>query len=451
MLKQDDIIIYTAEFYSNAETVGQVDGYTVFVPNMLVGETATVNVTYVKRNVAYARVVQITKQSEHSVAPQCKHFGKCGGCALSRMSYAEQLNFKRNKVAQNLRKIGKLDCEVLPCVPSPKQLKYRNKLSLPVCGKQGGAYLGMYQKGSHNGVRIDGCILSDDWSTTLVNEFTEYINEYKISPYDERSFRGEVRHLVARYVDGQLLVAIVTNGEFTRDLTPLIKRLDKRFDIFGLFVNVNTYKNNVIMGKNTRHIYGIKYIESEHLGVKFRLQIDSFFQVNNEVKDAIYGKVKELLDLSQTEALIDCFSGVGVLTNVLAEDKFDTYAIEIEPSAVEDAEQLAKLNGKHITNICGDANEELPRLTAKLANKRITMVVDPPRKGLGEKICDTILSAEVDNVVYISCDSATLARDLAQLSASYDITYVEPYDMFPQTDQVETLVHLARKNQYVLQ
>lgn len=445
MLKQDDIITYTAEFYSNAETAGQVDGYTVFVPNMLVGETATVKVTYVKRNVAYARVVQITKPSKLSVVPQCRHFGKCGGCALSRMSYEEQLNFKRNKVMQNLRKIGKLDCEVLPCVPSPKQLKYRNKLSLPVCGSMGNAYVGMYQKGSHKAVKIDCCLLSDDWSTTLVKVFTEYLNEQKIAPYDERSFKGEVRHLVARYIDGQLLVAIVSNGEFTRDLTPLIERLKKHFNKFGLFVNINTYKNNVIMGKSTRHIYGLKYIESDHLGVKFRLQIDSFFQVNNEVKDAIYGKVKELLNLSQTEALIDCFSGVGVLTNVLADDKFETYAIEIEPSAVEDAKQLAKLNAKRTVSICGDVNLELPRLTAKLANKRITMVVDPPRKGLGEKICNTILSADVDNIVYISCDSATLARDLAQLSARYDITYIEPYDLFPQTDQIETVVQLVRK------
>lgn len=445
MLKQDDMITYTAEAYSNAETVGQAEGYTVFVPHMLVGEKALVKVTYVKRNVAYARVVQLIKTSKLSVKPMCEHFGKCGGCTLSRMNYAEQLKFKRNKVENNLRKIGKLNCVVLPCVPSPKQLCYRNKISLPVCGKRGKAYIGMYQKGSHKAVQTNGCMLSDEWSKTLVNYFVDYLNEQGVEPYDERNFSGEVRHLVARYVDGQLLVAIVSNGEFMRDLKPLIERLGKHFDKFGLFVNVNTYKNNVIMGKTTRHIYGIEYIESEHLGVKFRLQIDSFFQVNNEVKNAIYSKVRELLDLSQTEVLIDCFSGVGVLTNVLANNHFETYAIEIEPSAIEDAKELAKLNNKSIVNICGDANVELPKLTKRLADKRITMVVDPPRKGLGQAICDTILSANVDNVVYISCDSATLARDLAQLSSAYDITYVEPYDMFPQTDQVETLVHLASK------
>lgn len=446
MLKQDDIITYTAESYSNAETVGQVDGYTVFVPNMIVGEKAMVKVTYVKRNVAYARAMEIIERSKESVTPACPHFGQCGGCSLMRMNYDEQLRFKRNKVEQNLRKISKLDCAVLPCVPSVKQLKYRNKLSLPIRGSIGRAYAGMYRKGSHKAVKIDGCMLSDDWSGILAEEFCGYLNEHKIAPYDERNFSGVVRHLVARYIDGQLLVAIVSNGEFRADLQPLIARLKKRFDKFGLFVNVNTYKNNVIMGKSTCHVYGIKHIESAHLGVKFRLQIDSFFQVNNEVKDAIYSKVKELLDLSKTEALIDCFSGVGVLTNVLAEDGFDTFAIEIDSSAAEDAKELAKFNGKRITNICGDVNVELPILTNKLSGKRITMVVDPPRKGLGEKICSTILSAGADNLVYISCDSATLARDLAQLSAGYEITYVEPYDLFPQTDQVEVVACLTRKD-----
>ena len=427
--------------------VGEVENYHVFVPYVIVGETARVKINYVKRNVAYGDAVEIISPSPLRVKPACPLFGKCGGCSLMQMSYDEQLVFKRNKVEQNLRKIGKLDCEVLPCVPSSKQLKYRNKLSLPLCGKRGNAYVGMYRKNTHSAVKIDGCMLSDGWSEVLIREFTAYVNELRIAPYDERTFKGEVRHLVARYVDGQLLVAIVSNGEFNRDTVPLIKRLGKYFDRFGLFVNVNENKNNVILGKSTRHVYGLKYIESEHLGVKFRLQIDSFFQVNNEVKDAIYGKVKELLDVSQTEALIDCFSGVGVLTNVLASDGFDTYAIEIDPSAVEDAKALAELNGKHITNICGDANVELPKLTKRLSGKRITMVVDPPRKGLGEKICDTIISANVDNVVYVSCDSATLARDLAMLAQAYDVTYVEPYDLFPQTDQVETLVHLSKKSQ----
>lgn len=445
MLKQNDVTTYTAESYGNAETVGTVNDTTVFVSHMIVGETAEVKVNYAKRNVAYADVVKLLKASPLRVKPSCAHFGECGGCSLMHMDYAEQLRFKHNKVAQNLRKIAKLNCEVLPCVPSDKTLAYRNKLSLPVQGKRGSAIVGMYRKGTHSVVETQGCKLSDKWAQTLVEVFCKYLNSEGIEPYNERDFSGVVRYLVARYIDGQLLVVIVSNGEFNRNLAPLIAMIGEHFDRFGLFVNVNTYKNNVILGKNTRHIYGLKYIESEHLGVKFRLQPDSFFQVNNGVKDAIYSKVKELLDLSQTEILIDCFSGIGVLTNVLAATDFETYAIELEPSAVEDANALARLNGKNIHNVCGDVNVELPRLVESLNGKRVTLVVDPPRKGLGQTVCDTILSADIDNLVYVSCDSATLSRDLAWLSQSYAPTYVQPFDMFPNTDQIETVVRLARK------
>ncbi|MCM1194448.1 MAG: 23S rRNA (uracil(1939)-C(5))-methyltransferase RlmD [Firmicutes bacterium] len=445
MLKQGDVIRFKAENYADAETVGVVQDTAVFVPRLIVGEEATVKINYVKKNAAYGDVVQITKPSAKRRKPPCPRFGECGGCALLHMAYSEQLVFKRDKVCRNLRKIGKLDAEVLPCVPSALILGYRNKLSLPVSGKRGNAVIGMYRRNSHEVISCERCLLGGEWAATLAKIFKDYLDSEEIAPYNEKDFSGEVRHLVARYIDGQLLAVVVSNGEFKRDLSPFARSLERHFDKFGLFVNVNDNKNNVIMGKFTTHICGLQYIESEHLGVKFRLRPNSFFQVNNGVKDAIYLKVKELLDLSQTEALIDCFSGIGVLTNVLADGKFQTYAIEIEPSAISDAKELAELNGKKIFNICGDVNKELPKLVEKLTNKKLTLTVDPPRKGLGDTVCQTILQANIDNIVYISCDSATLARDLSMLSSAYDAVYVEPYDMFPQTDQVETVVLLARK------
>lgn len=447
MLRVNDIVDYVACDYANSETVGSVGDVTVFVFHMIVGEQAKVKINYAKRNVAYGDVVEIVAPSDKRVQPQCKYFGKCGGCALSHMSYAEQLVFKRNKVANNLKKIGKLDVEVLPCVASQRTVGYRNKLSLPVSGVKGNVKIGMYQRNSHKVVDMGGCLLGGSWANTLVALFRDYCNTQGVIPYDESNFTGEVRHLVARYIDGQLLVTVVSNGEFKHSLLPFADMLGKHFDSFGLFVNVNTLKNNVILGKSTYHVYGAKYIESEHLGVKFRLRPNSFFQVNDGVKDAIYTKVKELLDVSCTEVLIDCFSGIGVLTTALASERYDTYAIEIEPSAVTDANEMVLLNGSpRVTNICGDVNVELPKIVESNAGKRLTLVVDPPRKGLGEGICNTILNANVDNVVYVSCDSATLARDLALLTTKYNVIYVEPYDMFPNTDQVETLVCLKRKD-----
>lgn len=446
MLKQNDKITYTATGYSNAETVGVVDGYTVFVGGLIVGESATVKITYVKKNVAYGDVVEILTPAPTRVAPPCRHYGKCGGCTLMHMTYDEQLAFKQNKVSNNLKKLAKLDVEVKPCVPSMLTFGYRNKLSLPVSGKVGKAKIGMYQRGSHLVVDMDDCLLGGNWSTKLTQIFRNYLNQNNIPPYNEKTFTGLVRHLVARYVDEQLLVTIVSNGEFNFDLKPLVVELKKAFPKFGLFVNVNTYKNNVILGKITKHVYGIEHILGEHFGVKFCLKPDSFFQVNNGVKDAIYQKAKELLNVANTDVLIDCFSGIGILTNALASERYQTYALEIVPSAVDDANKMQILNNApNVTNICGDVNVELPKLTQELKGKTITMVVDPPRKGLGENICNTILQANVDNIVYISCDSATLARDLAMLSAKYNIAYVEPYDMFPNTDQVECVVCLTCK------
>ena len=446
MIKTNDIITYTALSYANCETVGVVDCYTVFVPQLIVGEVARVRIDHVKRNVAYGTMVELLEASKKRVKPVCPHFGKCGGCALMHMDYCEQLLFKQNKVAANLRKIGKLDVEVRPCVPSAKTCGYRNKLSLPVSGKCGNVHVGMYQRNSHTVVQTSGCSLGGDWAEQLVELFTQYCNEYKIVPYNEQNFTGEVRHLVARYVDGQLLVTVVSNGKFTKNLTPFAENLAKTFEKFGLFVNINDYKNNVILGKTTKHICGLKYIEGTHLGVKFRLRPGSFFQVNDGVKDAIYTKVRELLDLSKTEVLVDCFSGIGILTNALASDNYDTYAIEIEPSAVEDADEMVQLNkSPRVQNICGDVNVELPKIVEANAGKRFTVVVDPPRKGLGAGICDTLAKSNADNVVYISCDSATLARDLATLADVYTVSYVQPYDMFPNTDQVETVALLNRR------
>ena len=444
--QQSKRVVYTAQAYSNAETVGTADGLTVFVSQMIVGEKAVVQLNHVKNGVAYGEIVKLLEASPQRKVPPCKNFGNCGGCALMHMDYSEQLVFKRNKVANNLKKIGGLDVEVQPCVPSPKHLAYRNKLSLPVRGTVGNVQIGMYKQNSHEVVDSDECLLGAEWCKTLVRLFRNYLNDNKIVPYDENDFSGVVRHLVARYVENQLLVVVVTNGAVNFDWKPLAKQLESAFPKFGLFVNQNSLKNNVILGKTTKHLFGLKYIEGEHLGVKFRLRPDSFFQVNDGVKDALYKKVQQLLDVSETQVLVDCFSGVGILTNVLASEKYQTVAVEIEPVAVQDANEIAKLNNTpRLINVCGDVNEELPKIVEEHKGKVLSLVVDPPRKGLGEKICDTILKACFDNVVYVSCDSATLARDLKTLCQNYQIRYVQPWDMFPNTSQVETVVCLTRR------
>lgn len=445
-MKKDDVIAYTAQRYGTSETVGVVDGVTVFVPYMLVGETADVRINYVKGSVAYGDVVKLTTASPKRVDAACKYFGVCGGCSLMHMKYAEQLAFKRQKVQTNLKKLGNISCDVVPCVASPHKLSYRNKLSLPVGGKVGCVKIGMYRKGTHDIVDMDNCLLGGLWSKTLVELFRQFMNANEIAPYDERNFSGEVRHLVARYVDNQLLVTIVFNGACKRDLTEFFDTLCKNFDKVGLFVNENSGKNNVILGKVTKHVAGLRCIVGKHMNTEFHLRPDSFFQVNDEVKNMIYSQVKQALDVSDIDVLVDCFSGVGVLTNVMSSTNYDTYGIEIVPSAVRDANEMSMLNGSpRVKNLLGDVNVVLPEIVSANKGKRIAVLVDPPRKGLGEGICNTICDSGADNVAYISCDSATLARDLSFLAKCYDIQSVTPYDMFPSTDQVETVVLLQRK------
>lgn len=445
MLKVNDSVLFTAQGYANAETVGSVDGCTVFVPYLVAGEQATIRINYVKGNVAYGRVTRLIAPSPLRVQPACPHYGKCGGCLLMHMNYNEQLAFKRNKVAANLLKIGGVNADVLPCVPSDKICRYRNKLSLPVSGKRGNVRIGMYERNTHNVVDVPDCLLGGDWSAQVVELFRNYCNTYGVNPYNERDFSGDVRHLVARYVDGQLLVTVVSNGDFSHDLRPFADALGRRFDKFGLFVNVNNNRNNVILGKTTQHVCGQQYIEGNALGVVYRLRPNSFFQVNDGVRNAVYTKVRQLLQLANVDVLVDCFSGVGILTNILSDPSRDTYGIEIEPSAVRDADEMTAINRTRVRNICGDVNVHLGRIVNDNAGKRIALVFDPPRKGLGDNICAAAIASQAHNIVYISCDSATLARDLRTLSAAYRAEYIQPFDMFPNTDQVETVVSLTRR------
>jgi 23S rRNA (uracil1939-C5)-methyltransferase len=446
-LKQGDkITVAINNLGTNGEGVGVYQDYTVFVPFVLQGEEALCRVDYVKRNVCYATVLQIVSPSPSRVAPQCKYYGKCGGCALQHAHFDVENSFKQALVQSNLRKLGKVDCLVNPTV-SCNRFGYRNKISLPVSGKAGNVKIGMYKRGSHDVVQIDECLLTASWANDLIAIVTQYLNQVKAVPYNQLTFKGEVRHVTARYVNNQLLVTLVTNGAYKRNLQPLIDLLKDSFKQFGLFINVNTSKNNVILGKVTNHVYGIKQIVGCENGITFHVQPDSFFQVNDKVKRLMYDDVKRLVNSSKPDVLIECFSGVGLLTAELVSPNYDVIAMEIVPSAVADADQMKHANNiKRLTNLCGDVNDLLPQVMDSLQGKSTVMVVDPPRKGLGENICNLILNNPPQQVVYVSCDSATLARDVGWLSQKYNVTYVQPYNMFPSTNQVETIVCLTNKN-----
>ena len=448
-MKQGDLIkFFVQNLGSNGEGVGKMGDHYVYVPFALPQEFLSARVLFAKRNTVFATPKEILKPSSHRVEPLCPKFGKCGGCQLQHMDYETQLEFKRECVKQNLSKIGGLDVEVLPTVPSQNQWKYRNKVQFPVGERDGKPVVGFFKNDTHTLVQVDECPLQDEWAKKMTEAFIEYATKAKIKPYNEKRHEGVLRHLIGRYIDGQLLVTVVINGEELPNKELLVKELKKRFDDFGLFKNINTAKTNVILGKKTQWLYGRKVIESRLGDIAFFVRPDSFFQVNFDVMQKIYARVKDFLKDKKVDVLVDCFSGSGVLSAGLYQKDVTEYAIEIVPSSTIDADQLKDKNGLiNLTNICGDVAVELPKIVDKHKGQKIAVVFDPPRKGVDKNTIDLLIQTKPDVIAYVSCDSATLSRDLKLLTQNGDYTVetVQPYDMFPQTKHVETVVCLSRK------
>lgn len=429
---------------TNGEGIAKNANGTCFVPFCLVGEQVLAKPTYKKGNVINAQLVKVVKSTNGRTKPRCKVFGECGGCQLQHMAYDLQLGYKRELVKNNLKKLGGVDFDVLPTEPSAKTFGYRNKLQMPFGFKNGKTVMGFYKPASHEMVVTDGCILQEEWADKLCNLAKLFVDANKVSVYNEKTKQGLLRHLVARFVNNQLLVTIVVNGDKLDNWQSLDKLLAENFDSYGLFININKKHTNVILGDKTIHLSGIEHISGECCGIKFNLQPNSFFQVNDDIRDKIYNQAISLVDTSDCDVIIDAFSGIGIMSGVLAKTGKQTFGIEIVPQAVQDADKLKKLNGlDNLTNICGDVNVELKKLCDKY--KKVALVVDPPRKGLDKQTKDTILQAKPKSVVYVSCNSATLARDVKDLSSLYQVTYCKPYDMFPMTNNVETLVRLSCK------
>ncbi|HPG91896.1 MAG TPA: 23S rRNA (uracil(1939)-C(5))-methyltransferase RlmD [Clostridia bacterium] len=446
MLNISDIVeIEITAYGSNGEGIGEKDGYVFFVPAVAVGDKLRVKITHIKKNVVFAKPIKLITSGCGRANPPCPVYDKCGGCQLQHLTYAEQLVFKKNLVQNNLRKIGGIDYLVPDVIPSGEVWRYRNKLNMPV-GMNGNFISGLYKNDTHEIVPVDECLLQQSWAKELVVTVKEFLSKFGLDAYDEKTRKGLLRHIVGRQVNGQLLVILVINGDALPYAEVLLKTLQNKFAEVGLFVNINKKNTNVILGDKTVHIGGLTEISGEQFGVKFTLRPQSFYQVNESVKDKIYGKVKELLQLSDIEILIDAYSGAGILSGALYSKKYMTYGIEIEQDAVADADEMKKRNGlDNLVNICGDVETELVKIIESNKGKNIAMIVDPPRKGLGEKVTDTILRAKPKSLVYISCDSATLARDLKKLiGGGYELTYLQPFDMFPQTKHVECVVLMSR-------
>ena len=450
LLKKNEI--YTAEitdYTTEGSGVCKIDGIAVFVPSSAAGDIAEVKILKTAKSYAYGKIEKLIKPSESRVCPDCEVYQKCGGCSFRHISYSSELAFKQKRVYDALTRIGGVNGKLIEgIIGSDRSDNYRNKAQLPVTrDKDGHIRVGFFAPRSHRIIPNEVCRLQSEIFSDAVGIFTEWAEKYGISPYDESSHTGVLRHLYLRHAEktGQLMVCPVINAKGVKREKELVEML--RAGIPGLatvVINVNTEKTNVITGSECRTIYGSGYITDELCGLRFRISPLSFYQVNRAQAEKLYTIAAGLADLSPNETLIDMYCGTGTIGLTMANRVKTLIGAEIVPQAIEDAKKNAAEN--NITNaefICTDASAA----TSALAQRGIRpdcVILDPPRKGCDGSLIDTVSSMSPKRIVYVSCDPATLARDVRLFSGyGYQLQRAIPVDMFPRTTHVETVVLMS--------
>lgn len=443
MQKNDEFVVTISNLGSNGEGVASVDNTVVFVPFALPQEKVKIHIVKVLKNFAYAKLVQVLEPAKQRVQPKCPVFKKCGGCQLQHLQYSSQLIFKQNLVQNNLKKFAGVDHAVLPCVPSSLEYAYRNKLSLPISEQKGKVVAGFYAPNSHNVIANTACVLQGEWAEKIVCIVLKYIELSGETAYSTMQ-TGNIRHLVCRFVNNSLMVCLVTQTGTIKNSKLLIDLIKAQFDNFSLLTNKNNSKTNVILGDSFKLLYGYLTQQLTNFGIKYEVSPQSFLQVNQDIQNKIY---KQVLDeIEPDSVVIDAYSGAGLLSAIVAQKARQVFGIEIVPSATQNANVLAKNNNiSNMQNICGDSSIELPKLIQTLSKKSVTVILDPPRKGCDQKVVDSLIKTQPNKIIYISCNSATLSRDIKPLTSLYNIKSVTPFDMFPQTQHVETLMILTLK------
>lgn len=467
--KNDERIGIVCDYGSEGEGIIKDEGVVIFVPFALLGEKVKYRVLKVAKKVVFAKLIEVLEPSPDRVNPDCPVFGKCGGCQLQHLNYKRQLEIKKQTIQNAFSKIAFLDvsCEEPVCGTTP--FRYRNKLQLPISQVGDKTCIGFYAENSHRVVEINDCIINSDWTKSLIDAIKIYMAEFRLRGYDEYLKKGDLREVTAREVSGNLIITIVALRKNLPNLSRLVEILKEKLqNQFSLYLNVNTKDTNQIYGSDFTLIYGDGEYKGEMLGVKFTMGVQSFMQVNSEVCAKLYSCVNDMLSATENSVVVDAYSGAGLMTALLAKNVSKAIGIEIVTEAVELANQLAKENGlaEKICNYNGKCEEIMPDIIAKekQKNSEICLVLDPPRKGCDIEVVKAIIKSDIDKIVYVSCKPSTLARDVGLLVGTlveqdgqiikaenpkhrYSIEKVIPFEMFPQTKHVETLVCL-NKNFY---
>ena len=461
MNKNDIVTVEITDIGVSGEGIGHVDGYTLFIKDAVIGDVVEAKVMKAKKNYGYARLMKVITPSEYRVEPKCAFARRCGGCQIQEMSYDRQLVFKDQKIRGNLERIGgftkeQIEAVMQPVVGMEHPFSYRNKAQFPFgTDKEGNPITGFYAGRTHDIIANTDCALGVDQNREILEIILQYMRENKIKSYDEKTGKGLIRHALIRYgfKTKEIMVCLVVNGKKLPKAERLIEKLIQIEGMTSITISPNTRRDNVIMGDSYEILWGQGYITDYIGNVKYQISPLSFYQVNPVQTEKLYGLALEYADLKGDETVWDLYCGIGTISLFLAQKAKQVYGVEIVPQAIDDAKENAKINAiDNAEFFVGKAEEVLPEYYAEYEREHNgetahadVIVVDPPRKGCDETLLETIVKMQPEKVVYVSCDSATLARDLKYLCANgYEIKMCRGVDQFPQSVHVETVVLLSK-------
>jgi len=462
MNKNDIVTVEITDIGVSGEGIGHVDGYTLFIKDAVIGDVVEAKVMKAKKNYGYARLMKVITPSEYRVEPKCVFARRCGGCQIQEMSYDRQLVFKDQKIRGNLERIGgftkdQIDTVMQPVVGMEHPFGYRNKAQFPFgTDKEGNPITGFYAGRTHDIIANTDCALGVEQNKEILEIILRYMRENKIKSYDEKTGKGLIRHALIRYgfKTKEIMVCLVINGKKLPKAERLIEKLIQIEGMTSITISPNTRRDNVIMGDSYEILWGQGYITDYIGNVKYQISPLSFYQVNPVQTEKLYGLALEYADLKGDETVWDLYCGIGTISLFLAQKAKQVYGVEIVPQAIDDAKENAKINAiDNAEFFVGKAEEVLPEYYAEYEREHNgetahadVIVVDPPRKGCDETLLETIVKMQPEKVVYVSCDSATLARDLKYLCANgYEIKMCRGVDQFPQSVHVETVVLLSQQ------
>lgn len=436
----------------HGEGIGKVDGYPLFVKDAIIGDVILCKIIKEKKNYGYGKLMEIITPSKDRVPAVCPVARSCGGCQLQELSYQEQLAFKKNKVAHDLKTIGHLDgAPIHDVIGMEYPFRYRNKAQVPVGrNKHGDIVMGFYAGRTHAIIEAEDCMLGPEENQKILQIIRGYMQDNRIAPYDEKTCTGCIRHVLIRkgFHSGEIMVCIVINSDVLPKSDELVQRLLSVPGMTDISYSVNKKNTNVILGTEIVSLYGQGYITDEISGVKFQISPLSFFQVNPVQTERLYETALRYTGLTGQETVWDLYCGTGTISLFLAQAAKKVYGVEIIPQAIENARANARLNNiDNVEFFVGKSEEVLPDYYEKHGGHADVIVVDPPRKGCDEVLLQTIAKMQPERVVYVSCDCATLARDLHYMAAhGYEVVEVQPVDMFPMSVHVESVCLLHRRD-----